>query len=79
MDTDSDVDGANGSDSTDVATEADGEEGSTDEDAVIGDQDHPPEYYLARAEDVNKSRLIAEDYAPNSTLQLNRIEKQWEQ
>lgn len=32
--------------------------------------------WLTCAEEVNKSDLIEEDYAPNSTLQLDRIEEQ---
>lgn len=78
-DTDTDADATYGTDLTDVDTDADGDEEVTDEESLLEDQDHPPEYYRTCAEEVNKSDLIEEDYAPGSTLQLDRIEEQWYQ
>ncbi|OCK73812.1 C2H2 finger domain protein [Lepidopterella palustris CBS 459.81] len=42
-------------------------------------QDRPPEYYLAHAEEVNKSDVVRISYADSSTLQFNGIEEQWRQ
>ncbi|KAK3081938.1 hypothetical protein LTS18_011177, partial [Coniosporium uncinatum] len=70
-----DADATYETDSTLANVDDDGDEEVTDEE----DQVHPPEYYLTRAEEVNKSDLIEEDYAPGSTLQLDRIEEQWYQ
>ena len=74
--TDTDADAAYKIDLTDVDTDADGDEEVTDKELLLKDQDYSPEYYLTCAEEVNKSNLIEEDYAPGSTLQLNQIKEQ---
>jgi len=72
---DVDADAAYDTDLTLANVDDDGDEEVTEEE----DQVHPPGYYLTRAEEVNESDLIEEDYAPGNTLQLDRIEEQWYQ
>jgi hypothetical protein len=46
---------------------------------LLGDNDHPPEYYLRQLDELDETEYTEQDYSDGSTLLLNRIEEQWRQ
>ncbi|KAJ4307349.1 hypothetical protein N0V88_000733 [Collariella sp. IMI 366227] len=45
--------------------------------ALLDGNAHPPEYYIRALEAFDESSFDAQDYAPTSTLLLDRVEEQW--
>lgn len=45
--------------------------------ALLGGNVHPPQYYIRALEAFDESSFDAQDYAPTSTLLLDRVEEQW--
>ncbi len=62
-------------DKTDLTDADDGDLKDTAE--LLGGNAHPPEYYIRELESFDESSFDAQDYAPTSTLLLDRVEEQW--
>ena len=52
-------------------------EGEIDCAYLLGDDAHPPKYYLKQMDDFDKSEFTTEDYSDGTTHLLNQIEEQW--
>ncbi|KAK4148490.1 C2H2 finger domain protein [Chaetomidium leptoderma] len=74
-----DVFDAEQADATGYETDlTDADDGDTeDAAALLGGNAHPPEYYIRELEAFDESAFDAQDYAPTSTLLLDRVEEQW--
>ncbi|KAF2415628.1 hypothetical protein EJ08DRAFT_673832 [Tothia fuscella] len=86
-DSSSDTEGSASGSGDDLAYETDATEVTGDnEDGepvdsawLLGDNDHPPEYYLRQLDELDETEYTEQDYSDGSTLLLNRIEEQWRQ
>ncbi|KFY96390.1 hypothetical protein V500_02463 [Pseudogymnoascus sp. VKM F-4518 (FW-2643)] len=65
----------------DVDSLLDGSEDGTDDESWLFDDEvkHPPEHYLAEAEELDVQRLRQRRYSPNTQVQLDRVKLQWDQ
>ena len=64
-------------DDGDTEDEDEGDDDTEDAAALLGRNAHPPEYYIRALEAFDESAFDAQDYAPTSTLLLDRVEEQW--
>lgn len=44
---------------------------------MVGDADHPPQYYIGQQTEMDAAENLEEDYATSTTLLLDRCEQQW--
>ena len=53
----------------------------TDDESWLFDDEvkHPPEHYLAEAEELDVQRLRQRRYSPKTQVQLDRVKLQWDQ
>jgi hypothetical protein len=59
----------------------DGIDDDTDDEAWLFEDEvqHPPEHYLAEAENLDVHRLRQRRYSPKTQVQLDRVKLQWDQ
>ena len=59
----------------------DGIDDDTDDESWLFDDEvqHPPEHYLAEAEELDVQRLRQRRYSPKTQVQLDRVKLQWDQ